>query len=372
MKTIFPGILLSVLILSGSAPSPAVAGEQKTELERALEVINVLRARYVDRDKLSDELLNEASVAGILQHLGVGAVIVGKPEPVAEPGAATETAAPLPTVARSEIIDPQIGYVRLQALTAEAPAALDAELKRLADENAESYILDLRFATGTDYEVAAAVVGRFLDNGQKLFTLKRADGADREFRAQAAAAAPQELKARLAEAPLMVLVNADTSGSAEAVAGALRARGRCLVIGTRTAGSAVDWEDVTLSDGRLLRLASAKVVVEASREAAGLEIFPGGVTPDIPVKIEPAVERDAVLRAAADVTLTATLHTPELRKGMSEADLARAHRGEAVPSRQTGPGGEPEPPYQVQDIVLQRAVDVLKGIRALLSWQASS
>ena len=38
---------------------------------------------------------------------------------------------------------------------------------------------------------------------------------------------------------LMMLVNAQTRGAAEVLAGALRAQDRCIVIGSRTAGTAV-------------------------------------------------------------------------------------------------------------------------------------
>ena len=47
-----------------------------------------------------------------------------------------------------------------------------------------------------------------------------------------------ETASELAEAPLLLLVNAQTRGSAEVLVGALRAQDRGIVIGGPTAGSA--------------------------------------------------------------------------------------------------------------------------------------
>ena len=75
----------------------------------------------------------------------------------------------------------------------------------------------------------------------------------------------------------MLLVNAQTRGSAEALAGALRAQDRGIVVGSETAGSAAAWQDVKLADGRTLRLATAKIVLPPStREANPLICFPTG------------------------------------------------------------------------------------------------
>jgi hypothetical protein len=173
----------------------------------------------------------------------------------------------------------------------------------------------------------------------------------------------------------------------------LRAQERAIVIGGRTAGSALAWDDVKLTDGRVLRLATTKITLPNS-----LEVFPNGVTPDVPVKIDAKIEREVVLNAPTNLTLTASLQPAELRKSMREADLMRAFRGEsldtptlslgtnnpapadtnltvttsgtnaaaATASSGNGNGNGNGTPV-VRDVVLQRAVDILKGIRVLLT-----
>jgi C-terminal processing protease CtpA/Prc len=178
----------------------------------------------------------------------------------------------------------------------------------------------------------------------------------------------------MTSAPLMLLVNAQTRGSAEALAGALRALDRGIIVGSQTAGSAAGWEDVNLGDGRTLRLATAKIVLPRANEAAQpIDLFPNGITPDVGVKIEAQTERNVVLAAQTNETLTASLQPRAKKNNLTEAQLVKAFRGEPVDliaSPPTVEEHEEEGDIQtVRDVVLQRAVDILKGIRVLLSWQ---
>ncbi len=360
------------------------------QLQQTSEIIDALKTHYVDKDKLDQQLLNDATVAGILERLGPGAKLLTAEQAASNrvPVVAS-TANPHEPLARVEVIDPDIGYIRIADVVDATVVDLDAELRKFADQKVTGYILDLRFADGTDYAAAAAVASRFLPAGQELFALKRAKGEPQSYRTTQA---PRSLAAELAEAPLMLLVNAQTRGSAEVLVGALRAQDRGIVIGGPTAGSAVAWDDVKLSDGRVLRVATAKITFPK-----GGELFPGGVVPDILVKIDPATEREAVFNVPTNITLTASLQPRVQKKGYSEADLVKIFRGEAVetPSLRLGQrstnetgaltleGGSAAGTNEVEtatedergeinkvrDVVLQRAVDILKGIRVLQAWQ---
>src|SRR5262249_41848550 len=137
--------------------------------------------------------------------------------------------------------------------------------------------------------------------------------------------APKTLAPELADAPLMLLVNAATRGSAEVLVGALRTQDRGIVVGGPTAGLPVAWEDVKLSDGRVLRMATAKISFPK-----GAEIFPGGIIPDIMVKIDPKTEHSAVFNLNTNVTLTASLLPKVHKREYSEAALVKVFRGESI------------------------------------------
>ncbi len=342
------------------------------------EIVDALKQHYVDRETLDAQKLNDASVAGILKMLGTGAKLLTAEEAKSNSVPVIQSNAHEP-VARVEVIQPDIGYIRLTDVVSETPAALDGELKNFAQAKVSGYVLDLRFADGTNFAAAAEVVSRFLPAGVELFTVKRSDGAPEVYRT---INAPQSLVAELAKSPLLLLVNSQTRGSAEVLVGALRSQDRGIVIGGPTAGLPVAWQDQTLSDGRVLRLATAKIVFPK-----GGEIFPAGIIPDILVKIDSKTEREAVFNVASNVTLTASLQPQVKKHAFTEASLVKVFRGEEIetpslaltnsPAGTTNaltlaeaPAPESEPAVTpARDVVLQRAVDVLKGIRVFLSWQ---
>ena len=361
---------VALLCLIAALPVSVVAATNAapaTLTDEAAEVIQILRARYVDHEHLDTKMLNEAGLDGVLRALGAGAVILAVEPPSTNPPPAAAGPA-RHAAARAEIIDPNIGYLCLGDLTADTADAVDAALKKFADAKVEGYILDLRFADGTNYEVAAAVASRFLDDGQELFSVKSTDQKEQVFRGRGHKENEVHVGSRLSDSPLMLLVNGQTSGSAEALVAALRAHDRGIVIGGHTAGSAVSWEEAKLSDGRILRIATAKIVVPGSDGEAAFSIFPKGLTPDVPVTSDAKVERDLLFHPATNLTLTASLQPRVPKKHMSEAELVKAIRGEALDTERsaTQPEGEIQ---QVRDVVLQRAVDILKGIRVLLSWE---
>jgi hypothetical protein len=350
------------------------AATTDSSLRETTEVISILKSNYVDRDKLNDKLLNEATVDGLLNALGHGVVIVS-PLPPSTNTANVVAAEPhlMPVLARAEVIDPNIGYIRLSDVTEGTPAALDTQLKQFAEAKVTGYVLDLRFADGTNFAAAAEIAGRFLADGQELFTLKSSEKGAQVFHASSAVKSGSSEGADLTSAPLMLLVNAQTRGSAEALAGALRAQDRGIVVGSQTAGSAAAWQDMKLADGRALRLATAKIVLPPSTAGdQSVDLFPNGITPDVAVKIDTQKEYDVVFSPATNETLTVSLQPRVKKKDLTEAQLVKAFHGQSVDGDGLSSDQEHEEEGEIQnvrDVVLQRAVDILKGIRVLLSWQ---
>ena len=384
MKTIVVGITAGLLLFVAGVAPRCRAANTATSLQPTAEVISVLKSNYVDRDKLNEKVLNEATVTGILEAIGRGAVIVEPVSPSTNAAPAADEATPTLPLARAEVISPDIGYIRLADVTERTPGALDAELKKFADAKVTGFVLDLRYADGTNFAAAAAIASRFLNDGQELFTLKSSEKSAQVFRASAETKPSLTAGMDLTSAPLMLLVNAETRGSAEVLAGALRTEDRGIIIGSKTAGSAAGWQEVKLSDGRTLRIATAKIVLSPPQDTTHpVELFPDGLTPDVAVKINPKTERDVVLTVQTNETLTASLQPRVNKKGLTEAQLVKVFHGlsidnelpvhKPVPNTDqllTDKQHEDEDEIQnVRDVVLQRAVDILKGIRVLQTWQ---
>jgi hypothetical protein len=342
------------------------------------EIVGILKTNYVDHEKLDVQALETATLNGLLDSLGRGVKILKtKPAPPRDATAAQTNRNPL---ARAEVIDPEIGYVRIGDLQPASVRALDEELKKFAEGKVNGYILDLRFADGMNYEAATKVASRFLEGKNELFTVKRASGESPTYSSMPLV---QEPAAGLGDAPLILLVNEQTSGSAEALADALRSQHRGIVIGNPTAGRAAATDIIQLTDGRWLQVATAKVVM-----ADGTSPFPNGLEPDVTVKIANAIERNAVLQGT-NITLTASLQPRLKKKVFGEAELVKAFRGEAfstgpmslseeeaetmtTPSASNEVAEAPAPApaaADVKDTVLERAVDILKGIHVYSAAQ---
>jgi C-terminal processing protease CtpA/Prc len=356
----------TICVLVAAICAPILAAEPLKNAPKTAEIIGILREKFVDGDRLDDPTLDAAAARGILEEIGAGAKWIS-----AETNAAATLIATNAPITRAEIIEPNIAYVHIGDVDAGAASALDAQWQNFEVPLAkwEGIVLDLRFADGTNYEAAAEIAARFLSEPAPLFEIKNAKGVVRsKFAAQAPADAP-----KLADVPLMLLVNNQTRGAAEALAAVLRQQTRGILIGANTSGDAVAWTDVALKSGETLRIATAKVVLPD-----GSSPFPRGVAADVKVKIDPAVERELIFNPEPNLTLTASLLPKEIRKGPSEADLVRSFTPfsplnaveEAKDETEKQPDDENAAPQHVQevkDVVLQRAVDILKGIRVLRS-----
>ena len=337
--------------------SAAAAKSGPLELSDLQAVIAALRARYLDPSALSDREINEAAVNGILEHLGNGAKVI---DPAVAASISTQ-----PDIAKKDMLGESIHYIRLGRLAANTAQALDAVLEEVPCEKTNGLILDLRFVRGDNFEHAADVAGRFVAEGAPLFLLKF--GNDRE---------PRRFSSRFGKActrtPLIVLINSETAGSAEALAAALHDQQRAVLVGSVSAGSAVERVSVPLVGGKELALAVAQVVLPG-----GGKIFPSGLMPDVPVKMELDLQRKLLLEPGAQKNLRASLEPKITKRRLNEAELVRelspddkksapaekpAENKPAESEEAANQNGKVEQPL---DTALVRALDILKGIRVL-------
>lgn len=362
-------ILLAVALCDGAVGSaasddaPKAAAPVKAELldlSNLSAVTAALQRLYLDSSALSDSKLNEAATRGILSHLGLGVKILDAKSPAAKNS--------VPDIAKTEALGEEILYVRLGKLGHDTAKALDDALSPVPCEKLNGIILDLRFVGGNDFADAADVAGRFMAKGTALFTLKGAKRAARSFGAS--------YEKACTATPLIVLMNRETIGSAEALAAAFDDQHRAVLIGNITAGEAVERVELPLVGGKKLALAVAEVVLPS-----GKKIFPIGLEPDVPVKAELALERKLLIGANAQKDLRASMEPKVVKHRMNEAELVRAldtneDKSEGKKPSAAPKKGGPVPAdretrnenvrvEQPADVALSRALDILKGLRIL-------
>jgi hypothetical protein len=225
---------------------------------------------------------------------------------------------------------------------------LDAQLAQTGS-GAEGIILDLRSnVSPDDYAGAAQALSLFAPRDATLSRFKPSgesglQTSDHPF-----------------QAPIVVLTNRQTTGSAEALAACLKADG-ALVMGAQTSGRAAIYEERKLSSGQVLRYVTAHVDLPD-----GTDLWAHPVTPDVAVSIDERTEK-AALVLIKDNQISDVIAEAAARHRMSEAALVQGQDPEwddYLASLEKGPAVHfllSLPP--VHDAVLIGAIDSLKAIR---------
>lgn len=298
------------------------------------QAIDLLKANYFNPNALGDKEMVRATLAGLIARLTPGASIL-------QTSAADATGT---SPFRSEILDERIGYLRLGGLTKEAAGELDAALKNFADKSLTSAVLDLRATPpSSDFAGAAEIIKRFASKGKTLFSIKKPGvKLDQVFTSD---------QDPLFQGIMAVLVDRDDAGAAEVIAAVIRAQTGALVIGETTRGEAVEYAELPLHDGKILRIAEAQVMLPENQA-----IYPQGVKPDLIVKLPEDAKRQIMAQSLKTGISPFVFEAEHPR--MNEAALVAGVNPEldeleAVQAKKTETKSPP------RDTVLQRAVDFI-------------
>lgn len=305
----------------------------KMQVDKAVASI---RETYLNSASLGDEQIQRAVLEGLIRSLAPGAQLGSE----LETGRAGE---PFPFLA--EILDANAGYARIGELSPQNLAQLDATLGKFSASGIKSLILDLRgMPMSTNYELAAEFARRFCPKGKLLFTLQKPSAKqERIFTSNQEPAFP---------GLIVVLIDHDTAGAPEALAAALRTDANAMIVGSQSAGSAVEFTDVSLGGGQVIRIAVAEAVLPDNSR-----IFPEGITPDISIAF-PASLRDQIFQGSKDKGVSQFVFEVE-RLRMNEAALV-ANTNPEIESYQAAQKDRGRTP--VYDRPLQRALDMVTAL----------
>ncbi|RMF50836.1 MAG: S41 family peptidase [Chloroflexota bacterium] len=194
----------------------------------------------------------------------------------------------------SEMLDEQIAYLTFTQFTSTAPNEIKAQLESLLAQQPRALILDLRDNGGGFLDEAIQIADFFLDSGL-VATEKTSSGEIRRLTSKSG---------DLAESvPLVVLVNRNSASASEIVAGALRDRGRAVLIGQRTFGKGSVQRLFTLSDGSQLRVTQGAWYTPKETPIERRGDQQGGLQPDVLVELPSDGRRpqgDPILEAALE------------------------------------------------------------------------
>ncbi len=175
---------------------------------------------------------------------------------------------------KSEIIDENIGYIRLTSFNDNSSDQIEKQIKKLKkDKNLNSFILDLRNNPGGLLSQAIKISDFFLENGEIVSTKSRKKSENRKWFAK---------KGDITDGKtLLVLINYGSASASEIVAGALKDHKRAIIVGENSFGKGSVQSIIPLKNRGAIRLTVAKYYLPS-----GKSISEVGVKPDIEVNEE--------------------------------------------------------------------------------------
>jgi len=248
---------------------------------------------------------------------------------------------------KHDFVAPGYAYMRItqfQERTAELLKKDVMELKKKAGGKLYGAVLDLRNNPGGLLDQAVAVSDLFLDHGGIVSTKSRT-GRNLSFKAKAGDV--------LDGVALVVLINNGSASASEIVAGALKDNHRAVLIGERSFGKGSVQSVVGLPDGSAIKLTTALYFTPS-----GASIQATGIEPDVLVKAVRVARKDAVKDNQKEKKRT-RIFERDLK-----GHLKNAGRKKSTEHVQGTPSETMQKRLKV-DVVLQRAVDLLRGMHAV-------
>lgn len=213
------------------------------------------------------------------------------------------------TYVTAEMLEDNILYIQLTQFSANAREQIDAVLQEYPPETLNGLVFDLRDNGGGLLRSAVDIGGLFIEQGTILIE-EFGDGSEILFKklddsgtvVQIFDDGTERVMTNNAgyagvEAPIVILVNANSASASELVAGAWQDTGVATIIGTQTFGKGTVQQANTLINGGGLNLTIARWLTPSREWITDL-----GITPDVIVELpEEAVDgEDVQLNAALE------------------------------------------------------------------------
>ena len=171
-----------------------------------------------------------------------------------------------------QILDKDIGYIRLTEFREDSAKAFRKALNELKKQGANSLILDLRNNPGGLLNVAIRITEEFLPAGEIVVSTKGRRRSQNTV-------TKSTNRNHLIEWPMVILINEGSASGSEILAGALKDNKRAIVLGTKSFGKGSVQSVIPLPDGSGLRLTTSKYFTPSGESIHGT-----GIEPDIEVE----------------------------------------------------------------------------------------
>ena len=164
---------------------------------------------------------------------------------------------PLNSIDATFMVDPEIGYIRLDRFSKTSQEEFDTALARLKAEGMTKLILDLRGNTGGYLNTAVELSDEFLPKDHLIVYTEGRKSPRQEFSATDIG--------NFENGKLVIIIDEASASASEIVAGAIQDWDRGIIIGRRSFGKGLVQRPYNLSDGSVIRLTTARYYTPTGR-----------------------------------------------------------------------------------------------------------
>ena len=168
---------------------------------------------------------------------------------------------PIFSVDAAYIVEPGVGYIRLNKFGAETHKEFVDAVKKLKDEGMNDLILDLSDNGGGYLKASVDILGELLPAGSLAVFTEGTNSPKFEYHAF-----PSEKKPLFADGRLVVMMNQFSASASEITAGAVQDWDRGVVVGRRSYGKGLVQRPIPFPDGSMMRLTVAHYYTPTGRD----------------------------------------------------------------------------------------------------------
>ena len=188
----------------------------------------------------------------------------------------------------SEVLEGNIGYIRILAFGEDSSSKFEKELNSLMEKNIKSLIIDVRNNGGGVVESVLEIADLFTDKDDVLMIEIDKDNEKKETISK---------KQTNINFDIIVLTNENSASASEILAAALKDNGKAKILGTKTYGKGVMQEVIEIpSDGGAI-----KITIEEFLTPNGDKINEVGIEPDIKIELDEEAITDTQLEKAIEI-----------------------------------------------------------------------
>lgn len=164
---------------------------------------------------------------------------------------------PIPSIVCAEMMDNNIGYIRLDQFSVSSAQEFHFAAQRLLKKGMKQLIFDLRDNGGGVLNGAVQIADEFLPAGRAIVEIRGKNQPKRPYRSTSGGL--------LENIKTVILINENSASASEIVAGALQDNDCATIIGRRSFGKGLVQQDFPLRDKSNLRLTIARYYTPSGR-----------------------------------------------------------------------------------------------------------